>query len=107
PVCMPIGRTAFIIMAKTAYFTLLIAAALAVGCWVANADYYEDLLPQGIQAGTISQFPYRSCNTSNGAYRLAPVWVPMGSSKYCFKIEVRQDAQSCSGACCTSGLHKI
>ncbi|GIM03932.1 hypothetical protein Vretimale_8588 [Volvox reticuliferus] len=91
------------------YLPVLIAAALAVG-WVANAapaDYDDGLSGQGIQTGAITQFPYRSCNSSNGAYRLAPVWVPLGSGKYCFTIEVRQDAQACSGDCCTSGLHKI
>ncbi|GIL56731.1 hypothetical protein Vafri_12042 [Volvox africanus] len=93
------------IMACKLSFPLLVVAALAVG-WVANAQD-DDTEGQGVQTGTIPNFPFRSCNTSNGAYRLAPVWAPLGGGQYCFTIQVNQDAQSCSGACCTSGLHKI
>ncbi|GLI65227.1 hypothetical protein VaNZ11_008711, partial [Volvox africanus] len=93
------------IMSCKLYFPLLVVAALAIG-WVANAQY-DDTEGQGIQTGIIPNFPYRSCNTSNGAYRLAPIWAPLGGNQYCFTIQVNQDAQSCSGPCCTSGLHKI
>ncbi|GLI65224.1 hypothetical protein VaNZ11_008706, partial [Volvox africanus] len=94
---------------KPSYLPVFMAAALAVG-WVVIGSALpadDEFSENRDQTGTIPNFPYRSCNTSNGAYRLAPVWVPLGISQYCFKIEVRQDAQSCSGACCTALLHKI
>ncbi|EFJ42019.1 extracellular matrix glycoprotein pherophorin-V13, partial [Volvox carteri f. nagariensis] len=60
-----------------------------------------------VTPGSIPNFPFRDCNTTNGAYRLAPVWRPSGSNTYCFKIQVSQDALSCTGACCSADLHKI
>ncbi|EFJ42051.1 extracellular matrix glycoprotein pherophorin [Volvox carteri f. nagariensis] len=91
-------------MAKTLLF--LATVVLAVG-WVVKAQEYNEYDPSAVTPGSIPNFPFRNCNTTNGAYRLAPVWRPSGSNTYCFKIQVSQDALSCTGACCSADLHKI
>ncbi len=56
-------------------------------------------------AAPISDFPYRICNTSPGAYHLAPSVKPLGAGKFCFTIRVAD--RSCAGACCAADLKKI
>ncbi|GIL70005.1 hypothetical protein Vretimale_19698 [Volvox reticuliferus] len=94
-------------MTGRSFLPVCLVAALALG-WTVSASADDDEYNENReQTGSISDFPFRSCNKTNGAYRLAPVWRPAGGGQYCFKIEVRQEPQSCSGACCTAALHKI
>ncbi|EFJ42018.1 extracellular matrix glycoprotein pherophorin-V4 [Volvox carteri f. nagariensis] len=95
-------------MASFAKAAFILATALAVG-WAlsAHAQEYNEYDPSAVTPGSIPNFPFRNCNTTNGAYRLAPVWRPSGINTYCFKIQVSQDALSCTGACCSADLHKI
>ncbi|GIL56737.1 hypothetical protein Vafri_12055, partial [Volvox africanus] len=94
---------------KTFYFSRLIGIALTVG-WVVNASAWEneyEFTVNRVQTGAIPDFPFRNCDTNNGAYLLAPAWRPMGGTKYCFNIEVMNDPNTCWSSCCTATLHKI
>ncbi|EFJ45689.1 extracellular matrix glycoprotein pherophorin-V9 [Volvox carteri f. nagariensis] len=85
----------------------LFLSTLAVG-WAIGADAQEyDYDPSRVQTGTTPDFPYRKCNTTNGPYRLNPVWRFVANRIYCFTIQVKLDPLSCSGPCCNADLHKI
>ncbi|GIM03922.1 hypothetical protein Vretimale_8578, partial [Volvox reticuliferus] len=93
-------------MVKPLYLPSLVGIALAVG-WVVNANPWVsdyEISVNRVQTGSISNFPFRNCETNDGAYHLAPAWWPMGGNKYCFNIEVMND---CWSSCCTATLHKI
>jgi hypothetical protein len=80
--------------------------AVAVGAQAAgDGDDADSVL--GDLSGGLAAFPFRKCAMGPGAYQLAPSVRSLGAGKYCFTIKVRERAEGCSGACCTTDLHKI